>query len=77
MFKCINISLQWYCVNVYAFSLRAFFGLLLVAPLEQWGVDKCDLAQVIFPYLKIIPAFFQPNPCSYLAGYCIHIFVYI
>ena len=44
-----------------------FFGYLLVTPLEQWGVDKWDTAEVTFIYLNIISAIFQPNPYSHLA----------
>ena len=39
-----------------------FLRLLLVTPLEQWGVDKWDIAQVTFACLNIISANFQPNP---------------
>ena len=36
-----------------------FFGLLLVTPLEQWGVDKLDLVQVTLRYLKVILPIFN------------------
>ena len=35
--------------------------LLLVTPLEQWDVEKWDLAQVTFSYPNIISANFQLN----------------
>ena len=35
-----------------------FLGLLLVTPLEQWGVEKWDIAQVTFSYLNVISANF-------------------
>ena len=42
----------------------AIFGLLLVTPLEQWVVNKWDIAEVTFAYLNIISANFQPNPLA-------------
>ena len=42
-------------------------------PLEQWGVEKWDIADVTFAYLNITSAIFQPNPCNHLAGYRAHI----
>ena len=70
MLKCINVSLKYH-VNAYAFPLmkinggrgRAFFGLLLVTPLEQWGSEKWYIAEVTFAYLNITSANFQPNSC--------------
>ena len=56
---------------------RAFFCLLLVAPLEQWGVAKWDLAQVTNPYLKIITANFKLKPFSNLPGHRIYIYICI
>ena len=38
-----------------------FYGILLVIPHEQWGVDKMDIAQVTIDYIKIISANFKPN----------------
>ena len=38
--------------------VRAFFGLHLFTPLEQWGVDKRDRAHVTFAYLNITSANF-------------------
>ena len=74
-------------MNAYAFALmklngrhgRAFFVLLLVTPLEQWGVAEWDIAHVTLDYLNIISPNFQSNPYSHLAG-CrthIHINIYI
>ena len=69
-------------MKAYAFPLvngghgRAFFGLLLITPLEHWGVEKWGIAHITFDYLNIISAYFHPNPCSHLAGY-VHIYIYI
>ena len=54
-----------------------FFGLLLVPPLEQWGVDKWDIAEVTFAYLNIISANFQLNHYSHLVGYPTYIYIRI
>ena len=50
-----------------------FFWLLSVTTLEQWGLDKWDIAEVTFTYLNIISANFQPDPYGHFTVYCIHI----
>ena len=40
-------------------SKSHFFKLLSVTTLEQWGLDKWDIAEVTFAYLNIISANFQ------------------
>ena len=71
------VSCEHLCIpfdeNKMAGCGRAFFGLLLVTSLGQWGVEKWDLT---FDYQNIF-ANFQPNPYSYLAGYGTHINKYI
>ena len=57
MLKCIYVS-EMVAVKTYAFPLmkkkgqmwKSLFWLLLVTPLEQWGVDKWDIVQVTFTY---------------------------
>ena len=46
-------------------SLFFFFFLLLsITPLEQWGLDQWDIAEVTFTYLNITSANY-----NHLAGY--------
>ena len=52
------------------------FGLLSVATLEQWGLDKGDIAEVTFTYLNTISANFQQDPYSCFAGYLTHTHIY-
>ena len=51
---------------------RAFFGLLSVTTLEQWGLDVRDIAKVTFDYLSITSANFEQDPHSHFAVYCTH-----
>ena len=54
-----------------------FFGLLSVTTLEQWGLDKSDIAEVTFTYQNFTSANFQQDLYSHLAAYIIHINKYI
>ena len=56
---------------------KSLFWLLSVTTLEQWGLDKWDIAEVTFVYLNITSANFQPDPYSHFAIYCTHINKYI
>ena len=64
-------------VNKMAGWGRAFFGLLSVTTLEQWGLDEWDIAEVTFAYQNITSANFQQDPYSHFEFYHGHINKYI